>query len=276
VTRVVVSGICGRMGGLVAREIAATPGFGVVGGVEIETHPAVGKSLSELWQGGPDEARVSPSLDPYEARDFDVIVDFSTPTQTVACAEKAGATGKGLVVGTTGLTELQAAVVDEASLRSPVVVAPNTSVGVNLLFAIVGRVAAALGEQYDVEIVEEHHRGKRDAPSGTAIRLAEIIAAARGVDPARSVRHGRAGAGAARAPGEIGVHSLRAGGIVGRHRVSFSSDIEEVALSHEAFSREAFARGAVRAAGFVHGRAPGLYDMIDVLGLAKGRQGGAL
>jgi 4-hydroxy-tetrahydrodipicolinate reductase len=267
VIRVVVSGICGRMGSMVAKDVLAADGLVLAGGVEVETHESIGRTLCDVWGEPASKIRVRRGLDEFDARDLDVIVDFSVPAQAVVCAEKASSTGAGLVLGTTGLTDFQTAVVRKAAERCPVVVAPNTSLGVNVLFALVARVREALGDGFDVEIVETHHRAKRDAPSGTASRLVEILSASRGVEPGRAVRLGRAGAGLTRDDEEIGVHSLRGGAIVGRHSVHFISDVEELTLSHEALSREAFARGAVRAVRFVHGKPPGLYDMIDVLGL---------
>ena len=265
--RVVVSGICGRMGSMVAKNVLAAEGLTLAGGVEIETHESIGRTLCDVWGEPSSEIRVRKGLDEFDARDLDVIVDFSVPAQAVVCAEKASATGAGLVLGTTGLTDFQMAVVRKAAERCPVVVAPNTSLGVSVLFALARQVREALGPGFDVEIVETHHRGKRDAPSGTASRLVEILSECGGVPARRVARLGRAGTDLSRDEDEIGVHSLRGGAVVGRHSVHFMSDLEELTLSHEAFCREAFARGAIRAVRFVHGKPPGVYDMIDVLGL---------
>lgn len=265
--RAVVSGICGRMGTLVARSIVASPGVLLVGGVEMPEHENVGRRLCEVWGDGGSEIVVAPGLDEFEPSDFDVIVDFSTPAQAVNCAELSGSTGKGLVIGTTGLSDFQTALVQEAAGTCPVVIAPNMSIAMNVLFGLVRRGAAALGLEYDVEIVETHHRAKRDAPSGTAEKLLRLVSEERCVDPEDVARYGRHGLTDGRGAAEIGVHSLRGGAVVGRHDVSFMSDVEELRLSHEALSREAFARGAVRAVEFVDGRPPGLYDMLDVLGL---------
>jgi len=269
VTRVIVSGICGRMGTMVARTIAASDDLSLVGGVETPGHEDVGRRLCEIWGEGDVEVRVQGGLDGFRDGDFDVIIDFSTPEQAARCAARAGAAGKGLVVGTTALSGDQLAALRRASESCPVVLAPNTSVGVNVLFGLAARVAEALGDDFDVEIVEEHHRAKRDAPSGTAVRLTDVIARARGLDPAAALRTGRSGLGTERKSGEIGVHSIRAGAIVGRHSVRFVSNLESVTIEHEAFSREAFARGAIAAARFVHDGEPGLYDLMDVLGFTK-------
>ncbi len=265
--RVVVSGICGRMGGMVARTVEETDDLKLVGGLEMPGHPGVGRRLCDHWGEGAVELVVSERLGDLTHGSYDVIVDFSTPPQAVACAERASRDAAGLVIGTTGLSELELATVQEASKRSAVVVAPNTSLGVNLLFGLVRQAAERLDEDFDIEIVEEHHRGKRDAPSGTALRLLEVVADSRSVRSAEVARLGRAGPDETRARGEIGVHSIRAGSIVGRHSVRLTSDAEEIVLAHEAFDRSAFARGAAHAIRFVHGRAPGLYDMQDVLGL---------
>jgi 4-hydroxy-tetrahydrodipicolinate reductase len=267
--RVIVSGICGRMGTLVARSVANGQGIELVGGVEMPDHENVGRRLCEVWAEGTLQMRVAAGLDAFAPSDFDVIADFSTPAQSVNCAELASSTGKGLVVGTTGLTTFHMALVQEAAKKSPIVVAPNTSVAMNVLFGLVKRATASLGTDFDIEIVETHHRAKLDAPSGTADRLLRIISEERDLDPSKAARHGRAGPSSKRSAGEIGVHSVRGGAVAGRHRVSFMSDFEELQLSHEALSREAFARGAVRAIEFVHGKPPGLYDMLDVLGLQE-------
>jgi 4-hydroxy-tetrahydrodipicolinate reductase len=269
VTRVIVSGICGRMGTIVARTVAASDDLSLVGGVETPGHAGVGRRLCEIWDDGSVEARVRGNLEEFDDAGFDVLIDFSTPAQAVACAARTAAARKGLVIGTTALADEQLAAVRQASASCPIVLAPNTSVGVNVLFGLAARVAEALGDGFDVEIVEEHHRGKKDAPSGTAVKLADIIARARGLDPAQALRAGRSGLGTQRGSGEIGVHSIRAGAIVGRHSVRFVSDLESVTIEHEAFSRAAFARGAIAAARFVMDREPGLYDLMDVLGFTR-------
>ncbi|MBD3347682.1 MAG: 4-hydroxy-tetrahydrodipicolinate reductase [Candidatus Eisenbacteria bacterium] len=266
--RVVLSGICGRMGTLVARSIAEDEGLLLAGGVEMPGHEQIGRPICDVWEESGSRLPVAADLGDYAPDDYDVIVDFSTPAQAVSCAEIASRFKKGLVIGTTGLTQLQMALIQEAAASCPVVVAPNTSVAMNLLFGLVRRAAAVLGPAYDVEIVETHHRHKKDAPSGTAKKLLRLVSSERKVDPARAARYGRKGMSEGREADEIGIHSLRSGAVVGRHHVSFMSDVEELKLSHEALSREAFARGALRAVRFVEGRAAGLYDMLDVLGLS--------
>jgi 4-hydroxy-tetrahydrodipicolinate reductase len=272
VARVLVSGICGRMGRLAAEAIAGSGDLVLVAGVERPDHEMVGKKLRLQSGASVVEVPVLRSVGELGAGSFDVVVDFSAPAQAVACAEAVRASGKGLVVGTTGLSAAEEAVVRAASATCPVVLAPNASIGANVLFGIVADLAGALGEAFDVEIVETHHRAKKDAPSGTAAALAGIVCRARGLDPGAGVTHGRSGTRAGRKAGEVGVHSVRAGSVVGQHTVRFISDVEELAVSHEAFSRAAFASGAAAAARFAAGRAPGLYDMRYVLGLRGPRQ----
>ena len=197
-----------------------------------------------------------------------MLVDFSTPSQAEACGLAAGRLGKGLVVATTGLSQAQIEGLTETSRTCPVVLAPNTSVGANVFFALLERAAAVLGDEFDIEIVETHHRNKRDAPSGTALRAADVMARARGGSSV--LREGRAGDGGGRVRGEIGVHSVRGGSVAGVHTVHFLSDLEALRLEHVALSREAFAEGAALAARFVGSAAPGFYDMADVLGLRDG------
>jgi 4-hydroxy-tetrahydrodipicolinate reductase len=271
VIRTVVSGICGRMGSMVAKAVSETPELSLVAGIERPGHGGVGMRLCDYWGEGAIEVPVGDSLDAIRADGYDVVVDFSSPDQAAACADKAARDQRALVVGTTGLGETHLAVIRRCSRACPIVVAPNTSVGVNVLFCLAREAADALGEEFDIEIVEAHHRGKMDAPSGTAVRLLEILARARGTCPDDVRRAGRVGPDTARRKGEIGVHSLRAGSIVGRHSLHFVGDLEELTISHAALSREAFVRGALRAVRFLHGRGPGLYDMTDVLGLARPR-----
>lgn len=271
--RVLVSGICGRMGALAAEAIAAADDLTLAAGVESPGHEMVGKTLRLPRGASVVEVPVRGAVGEFDAGSFDVIVDFSAPPQAVACAEAVRALGKGLVVGTTGLTAAEDAAVRAASATCPVVLAPNASVGASVLFGIVADLAGALGGAFDVEIVETHHRAKRDAPSGTASALADIVCRARGLDPASCVTHGRSGPAARRRDAEVGVHAVRGGAIAGQHTVRFISDTEELTVSHEAFSRAAFASGAAAAARFVAGRAPGLYDMTDVLGPRPARRG---
>jgi 4-hydroxy-tetrahydrodipicolinate reductase len=196
----------------------------------------------------------------------DVIVDFSSPRATRALLELAVARKKPVVIGTTGHEAAEKAVLLELARRVPCVWAGNFSVGVNLLFALVRRAAHTLGSDFDAEVVEMHHRFKKDAPSGTAARLLEIILEERKLG-AEALRHGREGITGERSPSEVGVHALRGGDVVGDHTVIFAALGERLELSHKASDRAIFARGALRAAQWVAGQKPGVYDMQDVLGL---------
>jgi 4-hydroxy-tetrahydrodipicolinate reductase len=242
--RILLNGAQGRMGASVTALAAAEPGLGVTIG-------AAANSGEELAAG---------------IAACDVVVDFSSPRATRALLELAATHRKPVVIGTTGhAPEDKAALVDLAR-RSPCVWAGNFSVGVNLLFALVRRAAGVLGEEYDAEVLEMHHRFKADAPSGTATRLLELILAARSLDT-RALRHGRHGLVGARTPSEVGVHALRGGDVVGDHTVIFAGLGERLELTHKASDRAIFARGALRAAQWVATQPAGLYDMQDVLGL---------
>jgi 4-hydroxy-tetrahydrodipicolinate reductase len=197
----------------------------------------------------------------------DVIIDVSSPAGFSGRANMASSLKIPLVVGTTGLSEEDRACLRKAAEYIPCVLAANFSLGVNFLFWLVEQATAILGEGFDPEIMEIHHRRKKDSPSGTANRLAEIIAAVRGWDPKEVSRYGRQGIIGERPDGEIGIHSLRGGDVVGEHTVFFLGDGDRLELTSRITSRDAFAQGAVRAAKWVVGQKPGLYDMQDVLGL---------
>ena len=256
------------MGTEVARALLDSDEMQLAGGVERPDHRNLGRKLCDIWEGGRVDLTVRGALEELDPTAFDVVVDFSMPEQATACASYAERSGKGLVVATTALDDDAMTAIRDAAEAAPVVLAPNTCLGVNLLFALAGRVTRALGPGFDIEIVEAHHRGKRDAPSGTALRLVEILSEARGTDPDEVVRFGRRGMAGPRPAGEIGVHSVRGGAVAGRHDITFLSELESVTLRHEALSRRAFAVGAVAAARFVAEAAPGLYGMEHVLGLA--------
>ncbi len=196
-----------------------------------------------------------------------VYIDFTTPQATAAAAAVAAELGRPAVIGTTGLSPAEEIQLAYLARRVPIVVASNFSLGVNLLTGLVRKAAAALGATWDVEIVETHHRAKRDAPSGTALTLAQAAAEGHGVSYDQVKRHGRDGEVGARPQGEIGVHAVRGGDVVGEHQVSFFGAGERLELGHRATSRTIFAAGALRAAAWVVGQPPGRYDMLDVLGL---------
>jgi 4-hydroxy-tetrahydrodipicolinate reductase len=198
----------------------------------------------------------------------EVVIDFSLPDAARSLFHACTVRRVAVVVGTTGLDASARSALDGLIKVAPVVLAPNYSIGINALWALAAQAVRLLGPDFDMEIVEVHHRHKVDAPSGTAMRLADIVAQARGLDPAKAIRNGRAGQVGARSDGEIGVHAIRGGDVVGDHTLVLCGPGERVELTHRAQSRDIYALGAVRAAHFVVGRPPGLYDMADVLGIA--------
>jgi 4-hydroxy-tetrahydrodipicolinate reductase len=238
---VLIHGAKGRMGQALT---TAAPEFGLAIGAAVDRGDDLGGRFSAC----------------------DVAIDFSSHAATRAFLEGAVAHAKPVVIGTTGHAAAEKAALLALARQVPCVWAGNFSVGVNLLFALVRRAAHTLGSDYDAEVIEMHHRFKQDAPSGTAARLLEIILEERKLD-AGALRHGREGITGARRPGEVGVHALRGGDVVGDHTVLFAALGERLELTHRASDRAIFARGALRAAQWVAGQQPGVYDMQDVLGL---------
>lgn len=263
---VVVTGVAGRMGSTLARLVEEDPDLYLVGATEAPDHPWVGQELKALLGVG-EGVEVAPSLEAALSEQAQVVIDFTQPQATLSHLETAVEHGIPMVIGTTGLSGDDLEKARSMASRIPCVWAPNMSVGVNLLFKLVGEVARILGEDYDVEIVEIHHRFKKDAPSGTAVRLAESVAQALDRDLDEVGVYGRHGLVGERKREEIGVMALRAGDVVGEHTVIFGTQGERVELTHRAHSRETFARGALRAAKWVVDKGPGLYDMAQVLGL---------
>ena len=265
VIKVAVVGVCGRMGMSVASLAGADEDIELVGATEVPGHVSIGRDLGDLIEGAGPGVSVSDSIE-VAARAADVIIDFTVPEATLAHAEYSVRNEKSMVIGTTGFTSEQRGKLLRLLERIPCVFSPNMSVGVNVLFEISRQVASHLGESYDAEIFETHHRAKADSPSGTAIALAKAVAAGLGSelkDVARYERHGRIGA---RKRGEIGVQTLRGGDVVGDHTVMFLGDGERVELTHKATSRDNFSSGALRAAKWIPGKSPGVYAMRDVLG----------
>lgn len=265
VIKVAVVGVCGRMGMSVASLAIADGDIELVGASEAPGHVSVGFGLEDLIAGAGPGVSVSDSVEE-AARDADVIIDFTVPEATLAHAEYSVRNGRSMVIGTTGFAPEQREDLLGLLRRIPCVFAPNMSVGVNILLEISRQVASHLGESYDAEVFETHHRGKADSPSGTAIALAEAVASGLGSelgDVARYERHGRIGA---RKKGEIGIQTLRGGDVIGDHTVMFLGDGERVELTHKATARENFSAGALRAAKWIPGKPPGIYAMRDVLG----------
>lgn len=268
--RIGIIGAAGRMGISIARCLLddAVPGLELAVAVDHAEHHDLGEDLGVLAGKGNAGVVISSSLGE-AADDADVFIDFSFHTATSAHAELLAAKGKALVIGTTGFTDEEKAVIAQAAQRIPVVMAPNMSLGVNLLFCLAEQAARALkGQGYDVEIVEAHHRRKKDAPSGTALGLGEAVAGGLGVNLADHALHGREGQVGERVEGEIGFHAVRGGDIVGDHTVMFAAEGEIVELGHRATSRDTFAVGALKAASWLKGQPAGSYTMKDVLGLS--------
>ncbi len=265
---VVVTGAAGRMGREIVRLVLSTPGLALHGAVE-RAGPAVGQDAATLAGLPPCGVALVEGL-AAALPGAHCVIDFTHFDASAAHAEACAAAGVAIVIGSTGFTPPAKARVAAAAARVPVLLSPNMSVGVNVLFELVRQAAAALGDAYDVEIVELHHKKKKDAPSGTAVKLAEVAVEALGRDAAKDLcfeRHGMIGERPAR---EIGVQTVRGGDIVGEHTVYFCGEGERLELTHRATAREQFARGAVRSALWLPGKAPGLYDMGDVLGFKKG------
>jgi len=264
--KVAVMGVAGRMGQELVRAVCAADGCSIAAAVERADSPAIGQDVGVL--AGLQPLGVTVTADALEAvARSEGILDFTTPRSTVEFAALAANARIVHVIGTTGLKEADEAHIAAAARHAPIVKAGNMSLGVNLLAAITRRVGAALDEDFDIEIVEMHHKDKVDAPSGTALMLGAAAAQGRGINLAdRSVR-GRDGITGPRRRGDIGFASLRGGSVVGDHRVIFAGPGERIELAHLAWDRSIFARGAVKALLWGRGRPPGLYSMADVLGL---------
>jgi 4-hydroxy-tetrahydrodipicolinate reductase len=266
--RLVVAGAAGRMGRMLVRTAHEHPDLEVVGAVEQPTSKELGADAGEL--AGVGRLGVAVSDDPLTALlNADGILDFTVPRATVALSEFAAQARVVHVIGTTGLTEADVAAIEAAARHAVVVRSGNMSLGVNLLAGLVARAASALGDDWDAEIVEMHHRMKVDAPSGTALLLGEAIAQARGIPLGEHSARARDGNVGARRRGDIGFASLRGGGVIGDHTVILAGPSERLEFTHRAEDRTVFARGAVRAALWGRDRKPGHYSMADVLGLAQ-------
>ncbi|HKK00633.1 MAG TPA: 4-hydroxy-tetrahydrodipicolinate reductase [Desulfuromonadales bacterium] len=264
--KVAVTGAAGRMGGRIITAICEAEGTVLAGAVERPGHPQVGQDAGSLAGVGPLGVAISDSLEA-ALKDADVLIDFTFPEVTLANLGVCARLGKQLVIGSTGFTPEQRAKVAEGAAKIPVVLAPNMSVGVNACFKLLKEAAQILGPGFDVEIVELHHNKKKDAPSGTAVRMGEVVADALGRDYNQVANYHREGMCGERTKEEIGMQTVRGGDIVGEHTVYFIGMGERIEITHRAMSRDMFARGAVRAAGWLAGKPAGLYDMQDVLGL---------
>jgi len=264
--RIAIAGAAGRMGRTLIAACAQRPGLVLAAAFEHAGSGALGLDAGVL-AGLPANGVAIAADDTLAAVPFDVLIDFTGPAATLAHAAACAATGRAMVIGTTGLDAAQKSELAATAARTPMVFAPNMSVGVNLCFALLATAARVLGDDFDVEIIEAHHRHKVDAPSGTALRMGEVVAEALGRDLDQCAVYGREGQTGARARDAIGFATVRGGDIVGDHTVLFAGDGERVEITHKASSRLTFARGALRAAVWLKDRPAGLYDMQDVLGL---------
>ena len=262
--KAIVVGAAGKMGGRIIHVIKETPLIELYRAIERPDHPFIGKDIGEVIGLGNMGIPLEGNL---KKTGGDVIINFSHPQASLESLEFAKEVGLGIVIGTTGLNPDQMEKVKELSKSVRCVFSPNMSVGMNVMFRIVQEVAQVLGSEYDVEILEAHHHLKKDAPSGTAVRLGELIAKAMGRDFGKAGVYGRKGIVGERTKEEIGMQVIRAGDIVGEHTVLFGGVGERLEIIHRAHSRDNFARGAVRAALWVVNQPNGLYDMQDVLGL---------
>ncbi|HZP20815.1 MAG TPA: 4-hydroxy-tetrahydrodipicolinate reductase [Bauldia sp.] len=266
----VVVGAAGRMGRTLIKTIAATPGVRLSGAVERAGAAELGKDAGELAGTGPNGIPVEEDPLPLFAK-ADGVLDFTAPAATVEFAELAAQARIVHVVGTTGLTPADEARIVAAARHAVVVKSGNMSLGVNLLAGLVRQAAKALGPEFDIEVLEMHHRHKVDAPSGTALLLGKAAADGRGIDLKEHSVRSRDGHTGARQSGDIGFATLRGGAVVGEHTVIFAGESERIELTHRAADRSLFAHGAIRAALWGRGKKPGLYSMADVLGFLGDR-----
>jgi 4-hydroxy-tetrahydrodipicolinate reductase len=266
-TDVVVAGAAGRMGTRIVACLGESPGLRLAGALEAPAHPSLGADAGEV--AGVGRLGVPLTADARAALAADrLLVEFSTPEASLAHLRLVAEAGARAVIGTTGFSAAQLDEIAGLARRTAILLSPNMSVAVNLAFHVLPALARALGDEYDVEITEIHHRFKKDAPSGTALRMAEVVAQGLGRDLAKVAVYGRRGQTGERSRSEIAIMSHRSGDVVGEHTVSFGALGERLELTHRAHSRDTFARGALRAARWLAARPAGLYSMQDVLGLA--------
>jgi len=264
---VVIAGAAGRMGSRLVALLQEEKDLRLVGALEASGHPALFKDAGEV--AGIGRVSVPITDDPESVLGPDrVLIEFSLPEASLAHARAVARQGARAVIGTTGFSAAQRHEIERLAAEAAILLSPNMSVAVNVAFRVLRDMARLLGEDYDVEIAEVHHRFKKDAPSGTALRMAEVVAQALGRDLTKTAVYGRHGMPGERPRSEIGILSQRSGDVVGEHTVSFGALGERLELTHRAHSRDTFARGALRAARFIAEARPGLYSMQDVLGLA--------
>ncbi len=264
--KIAIAGVCGRMGRCLSALVLQAPDLELVSVFEKKGFKDLDATVASFIP--PAKGRIVTDNAEAAVEVCDVLIDFSFPAVTLENLSYVKKHKKKIVIGTTGLSDKDMKAINDAAADIAVVCAPNMSIGVNLLFRLSSIVASILHDDYDVEIVEAHHRYKKDAPSGTAARLAEIIAQARNVSLEQKGVYGRKGLSTERERGTIGIHAVRGGDVVGEHTVSFLTDGERMELVHRASSRDAFAKGALAGARFLIHKARGIYSMQDVLGLS--------
>ena len=265
-TKVIVCGAAGRMGQRISYMVSQNPDLQMVGGFEQADNPDVGRDVGEVAGFGNIGVAIAPDL-PSIINDGDVLIDFTFHAATMEFAKVAAENNKAMVIGTTGLSPENLAELKKLSEKIAIVQAPNMAVGVNVLFKITQKVASILGDDYDIEIVEAHHRMKKDAPSGTALKLGEMAALGVGRDLQKVGVFERNGIIGERTDQEIGIQTIRGGDIVGEHTVYFAGPGERIELIHRAHNRDNFARGAAVAASWIASKKNGMFSMFDVLGL---------
>lgn len=265
-TRIAINGASGRMGKALIEIVAANPATTLTAAIERPDSSLIGADAGELAGIGKVGVKLVADI-AQVVEQFDVLIDFSAPAATLKNLQICAQHGKAIVIGTTGFSEVQKAEMLGYQNKIPLCVSANYSTGVNLCFKLLDVAARVLGDDYDVEIYEAHHRHKVDAPSGTALRMGEVVADALGRDLNKTAIYGREGQTGARDRDTIGFATVRGGDVVGDHTVMFMADGERVEITHKASSRHSFARGAVRAAQWLAQQKPGLFDMQDVLDL---------
>jgi len=263
---IIVCGVGGRMGGAVVRAIGQSPDVRLAGAIDKPGSVRIGKDAGEISAAGHLGISITDRLDAVMKANM-IIIDFSSPEASLGYLRAAAKKKTPIVIATTGFNAAQQAQIKRLARRTPTLLSANTSLGVNVLVALLGKAAKMLGDDYDVEIVEAHHRFKKDAPSGTALALGRSVAEALGRDLDKVGIHGRKGIVGERGKKEIALLSVRAGDIVGEHTVIFGGIGERLEFIHRAHSRDTFAHGAIRAAKWLAKQQPGLYSMRDMLGL---------
>ena len=263
--RVAIAGSAGRMGRTLIDAVLKDSALTLAAALEQPGHPLLGKDAGETG-GAPCKVLISADVEAALAQS-DAIIDFTRPPGTLAHVDACLKLGKKMIIGTTGFSPVERARIARAATKIAIMFAPNMAIGVNATFKLAEIAAKILGDDYDVEIIEAHHRHKVDAPSGTALKLGEVVANALGRDPAQAFVHGREGDTGERDRKQIAFHAIRGGDIVGEHTVMFAGEGERVEITVRSYSRATYAAGALRAARFLKDKKNGLYDMQDVLGL---------